>query len=103
MSDTMMIKTRARSADHLAAVRRLKGWTRARFGLGDDTVVFVAEIACGLPGCPPLETVVTFWTAPDRRHAFKLFKTVEEVVEDDLPPYWMKNAILSDDDEMACC
>ena len=22
----------------------------------------VAEVACAVPGCPPLETVVAFWT-----------------------------------------
>lgn len=98
-----MMRTRPRSADHLAAVRRVKAWTRARFALDEAAVVFVAEIACGLPGCPPLETVVTFWTAPDRRHVFKLFKIVADVVEDDLPPYWMKNAIISDSDSLACC
>lgn len=74
-----------------------------RFGLGDDDVVFVAQIACGLPGCPPLETTVAFWSAPDIRHDFKLFKPVIEVVEDDLPPYWMKSAIISDGTGLNCC
>ena len=50
-----------------------RAWTRARFALPEDAVILVSEIACGLPGCPPLETVVAFWT-DDRRHRFKLFK-----------------------------
>jgi len=94
---------RAPSPDQLAAVRRLKAWTRARFMLDQDSAVFVAEVACGLPGCPPLETVVAFWTAPDRRHEFKLFKPVTEAREDDLPPAWMKNAIIDDGLGQACC
>lgn len=94
---------RAPNAEHAAAARRLKAWTRRRFALSDGIVVFVAEVACGLPGCPPLETVVTFWTTPDRRHAFKVFKRVTDVVEDDLPPSWMKNAIVDDGTSLACC
>ena len=93
----------APNAERLAASRRLKAWTRKRFALSEDVVVFVAEMSCGLPGCPPLETVVTFWTAPDRRHAFKLFKRLAEVVEDDLPPSWMKNAIMDDGFGALCC
>jgi nitrate reductase delta subunit len=64
----------------------------------------VAEIACKVPGCPPLETAVAFWTGTDRRHQFKIFKPVEEVVEDDLPPAFMKNALLADEEaSFECC
>lgn len=91
------------STENLAAVRRLKGWTRKRFALDGDIVVFVAEHACGLPGCPPLETIVTFWTTPDTRHEYKLFKRVDEVVEEDLPPSWMKSALIVDGTGPACC
>lgn len=93
----------APAAERLAASRRLKRWTRERFALSDDIVVFVAEVACGLPGCPPLETVVAFWTTPGRRHAFKVFKRLADVVEDDLPPSWMKDAIVDDGSGPACC
>jgi hypothetical protein len=91
------------SREKLAAVKRVKAWTRARFSLDDDVAILVAEIACGLPGCPPLETVVTFWTAPDRRHAFKVFKATLDVCEDDLPPAFMKNAIVDEGDDLDCC
>ena len=36
------------------------------------------------PGCPPLETVVAFWTADERRHQFKLYKPLREVLYDDV-------------------
>jgi nitrate reductase delta subunit len=75
-------------------LERVKEWTRERFKLAGEVPLLVAEIACGLPGCPPLETVVAFWTENDRRHHFKLFKPVTEVVPDDLPPSWMKNALV---------
>ncbi len=63
-----------------AAIDRVKERTRQRFTLADDVPILVAEVACGLPGCPPLETVVAFWTAHDQRHQFKLFKPVAAVV-----------------------
>jgi nitrate reductase delta subunit len=98
-----MLKTASRNAGKIDAVRRIKVGTRARFGLGDDIPVMVAEVACGLPGCPPIETIVTFWTAPETRHAFKAFKPAIEVTVEDLPPSWMKNAIISDSDDLSCC
>ena len=88
---------------HLAAVERLKDWTRERFSLGGDDTVVVTETASGLPGCPPLETVVGFWTGGARHH-FKVFKPVEAVAADDLPPAWMKPALaLAEGIECACC
>ena len=84
------------------AISKLKALTRQRYSLGADDVVLVAELACGLPGCPPLETCVTFWTQETTRHQFKVFKPVTEVIADDLPPYWMKGALARDMDP-ACC
>src|SRR5271163_1731542 len=78
---------------HAQALERVRTWTRERFKLADDVPIVVAEVACGLPGCPPLETVVAFWTADDRRHQFKLFKPVEEVVYDDLPFAWLIDSL----------
>ena len=79
-----------------AAFDRVERWTRARFALPAEATVLVTELACALPGCPPLETVVAFWTNAETRHHFKLFKTVAAVVEDDLPPAWLKNALIVD-------
>jgi hypothetical protein len=81
------------SPAHARALDRVRIWTRERFKLGDDVPIVVAEIACGLPGCPPLETVVAFWTADDRRHQFKLFKPVQEVARDDLPFAWLMDSL----------
>ena len=80
---------------HEQALDRVTAWTRARFGLADNAAIFVAEIACASPGCPPLETVIAFWTDRDKRHHIKIFKPVADVVESDLPPAWMKNALLA--------
>jgi len=99
-----MLLSRHRLPDHAAALDRVKAWTRERFKLADDAAVFVAEIACGLPGCPPLETVVAFWSEGDTRHQFKVFKPVADVVAEDLPPAWLKSALAAVDGiDCDCC
>jgi nitrate reductase delta subunit len=80
--------------EYVAALDRVTAWTRERFKLPEDAAIFVSEVTCALPGCPPRETVVAFWTGSDTRHQFKVFKPVAEVVPDDLPPGWLKNALV---------
>ena len=86
-----------------AALGRVRAWTRGRFNLADDETIMVSEIACGVPGCPPVETHIVFWTAAGRHH-FKIFKPLAETVEDDLPPAFMKNALIAvDGADIDCC
>lgn len=77
-----------------AAFDRVRDWTRARFALTDDETVMVSEVACSVPGCPPIESHLVFWTAAGRHH-FKIFKPLAAVVEHDLPPAFMKNALVA--------
>jgi nitrate reductase delta subunit len=81
------------SPEHLAALDRVREWTRRRFKLADDAAILVSEIACNLPGCPPLETAIAFWS-DEKRHHFKLFKQVSEIAYDDLPYTWMKDELV---------
>ena len=82
---------------------RVRAWTRARFALTEDETVMVSEVACAVPGCPPVETHLVFWTASGRHH-FKIFKPLAEVVEGDLPPAFMKNALIAfDGADIDCC
>jgi nitrate reductase delta subunit len=81
----------------------LADWTRERFDLPRDAVISVSEIACPLPGCPPLETAVTFWIA-DQRYQFKVFKSLAEVVTEDVPYAWLKEALaVCEDFDCGCC
>ena len=75
------------------ALVRIADWTRERFGLQPEDAVLATELACTVPGCPPLETVVAFWTADGQRHHFKIFKPAAAVASDDLPYAWMKRAL----------
>ncbi len=88
-----MLGSIRRSPAQQRALQQVEAWTRERFGLTDDAVVMVSEIQCALPGCPPLETVIAFWTAPDARHHCKVFKAVQDVLAEDLPYAWMKGSL----------
>ena len=97
-----MLGAGKKSAAHVQALERVALWTRARFKL-PDAAVLVSEVACTQPGCPPLETVVAFWSADATRHHFKLFKRVEQVVEDDLPYVWLMASLAARDGDDDCC
>ncbi|PWT91388.1 MAG: hypothetical protein C5B56_03900 [Proteobacteria bacterium] len=91
-------------ADRVEALDRVRAWTRERFRLGSHASIMVTEVACGLPGCPPIETVVVFWSEDETRHQFKLFKPAREVAVDDLPPAWLKPALVVDENAgFECC
>ena len=101
-----MFGTFASSPLQDAALARVEAEVRARFRLTPDTSVLVTELACAVPGCPPLETVIAFWSGgnPPLRHHYKVFKPVQQVSEDDLPPWWMKDALIAMPDWVcACC
>ena len=93
-----------KGAAHAEAAQRVAGWTRQRFALDEGAVVMPSEVACGLPGCPPLETVVVFWSAAGVRHRFKVFKPLAQVAEDDLPYRWLMRGLAAPEgyDEDCC-
>jgi nitrate reductase delta subunit len=92
-----------KSPERLSLVERLTEWTRERFKLPGEGAISVSEIACPLPGCPPLETVVTFWIA-NQSYRFKVFKPLTEVGPDDVPYAWLKEALaVGEDYDCGCC
>jgi nitrate reductase molybdenum cofactor assembly chaperone NarJ/NarW len=97
-----MLRYTKKESDH-STLDRVRDWTLTRFRLTDDETVMVSEVACAVPGCPPIETHIVFWTAAGRHH-FKVFKPLAEVAEDDLPPAFMKNALIwAEGLECSCC
>jgi hypothetical protein len=94
MPASFEMRSRDKRPAHGAALDRVRDWTRTRFKLTDDETIMVSEIACGVPGCPPIETHVVFWTGAGRHH-FKIFKPLADAIEDDLPPAFMKNALVA--------
>jgi hypothetical protein len=89
-----MVGFKRKTPNYGVAVDRVRDWTRARFALTDAETVMVSEMTCSVPGCPPIETHLVFWTGAGRHH-FKIFKPLAEVAEDDLPPAFMKNALIA--------
>ena len=93
-----------RGVPHLEAVENLKEWSRARFALGEDDAIVVTEAAGTLPGFPPQETAVTFWSHGGQRHHFRVFKPVEDIGEEDIPPAWMRASLAASNGiECYCC
>jgi hypothetical protein len=82
-----------KNTERIQALGRVKEWTRARFMLPEAATILVSEMACFLPGCPPLETHVLFLNPDGKRHHFKVFKPVIAVVSDDLPYAWLKDTL----------
>lgn len=90
-------------AGQLQALDQVKAWTRTRFSLAPEEAILVTELACAVPGCPPIETVVAFWTADTTRHHFKIFKPVADIVEADLPYAWLKKSLAAVEGEGCDC
>ena len=98
-----MLGQARRSAGRLEAIERVEAWTRERFALGRDAAVHVWEIACAVPGCPPVETMVLFEMSP-QRYTFKVFKPLDKVTPDDLPPRWFLGALaVAEGVDCDCC
>ena len=92
-----------KGAAHLDALEQVKHWTRERFALGEHDTVIVSEVDGTLPGFPPRETQVGFWTADGTRRHYRVFKTAAEVTPADLPPPWMLDALCDDGFDCECC
>ena len=99
-----MLKPLERRLDRTEAAARLKRWTRERFRLESEATLLVSEIESATPGFPPLHVVVAFWTAERRHYHFKVFKPLEEVAEDDVPPAWYRDALaVTPGVDCGCC
>jgi hypothetical protein len=71
------------SSGLLVRAREIKAWTREVFGLPDDVVVSVNELACHVPGCPPKETVVLMMFS-DQTVQVSIHKAMLEVTKEDI-------------------
>ena len=91
------------SAAQLKALDRIGDWTRERFALPVEAAILVTELACTVPGCPPLETIAAFWTLDETRHHFKIFKPAQAVLEEDLPYRWLMKSLAAVEGEGCDC
>src|SRR3954447_20831262 len=86
-----------------AALQRVRQLTRDRFDLLEDEAVFAVQAECKRAGCPPLQTVVVFWTMDQTRRYFRVLKAAPEVEIEDLPPKWLIEALGPDEQEDSTC
>lgn len=87
-----------------AALRQIKQWTRERFSLSEDDLAIVTEEEVRLPGVPEKQTLIVFQCADGFKRHYRIFKPAVEVVADDLPPSWMKDALITPPGfQCSCC
>ena len=68
---------------------KLAGWTEdtlveSGLTIFEDVYVSVAEVKCGMEGCPPLETVLTAMFDSGGHGAFKVAAAMMEVTKEDV-------------------
>jgi hypothetical protein len=83
------------SPEHGRAVERVQLGTRDRFRLPEDAPVLVSQLTCTNGSCPPLQTVVAFWTETGERHHFKVLKPIEALVAGDIPSEWLDDMLFT--------
>lgn len=85
----------------VAELERIEDAVRDRYGLGEDALVLVTEEPAGQPGLDS-GTTILFWTAGGTRHRIWLFKPAAGICSADLPPAWLRGALV-DQGEVDCC
>jgi hypothetical protein len=83
-------------------LERIEEIVRARYAVPADQIVLVSEDENRLPGMPDRMTTILFWLAPERRCKVRVFKPASEVSHGDLPPHWLRGALLDDTDQDCC-
>jgi hypothetical protein len=66
------------------ASRDIKQWAREILHLGDQEAVFVNELTCTVPGCPPKETVVVVMSPGRPSRQGSVHKALVDVSRDDV-------------------
>jgi hypothetical protein len=97
-----MFARRKVSGSCVRDLERIEDLVRSRFAVGDDQIVLVSEDDTQIDGAPERMTTVLFWTAGDLRHKVRIFKAADQIAEADLPPGWLRGALL-DDGDADCC
>jgi len=75
-------------ARHTPAVvrvsRDIKQWTRDALDLGERDAVFVNELTCSVPGCPPKETIIVVMRAGRATGQVSIHKGLVDVNRQDI-------------------
>ena len=86
---------------NVTELERIERDLRATYGVEDSQIVLVTEEPTRLPGGPKQMTTILFWIGEDR-HKLRIFKLASGITLADLPPIWVRGALL-DDGDADCC
>lgn len=86
---------------NVTELERIERDLRATYGVEDSQIVLVTEEPTRLPGGPKQMTTILFWIGEDR-HKLQIFKLASGITLADLPPIWVRGALL-DDGDADCC
>jgi hypothetical protein len=92
-----------RSREAGAGAGRVAALVRTALALEASDIVTVAELRCGVPGCPPVETVALILRGA-AHYRLRVFKPLAEVGAGDLPPAWYLPALADEGEpDCGCC
>ncbi|NRA45596.1 MAG: hypothetical protein HRU09_11630 [Oligoflexales bacterium] len=69
------------SAKNITAI---KNQVSSLLELDEQTTVFVTQLECKEPGCPPIETVIALIKAGEKTQQKKIHKAINEVTKGDI-------------------
>lgn len=81
---------------------RVEHDVRNRYEIDAADIVLVSEEPTNLAGGPARMTTILFWIGPENRHRIRVFKPVHDISNADLPPAWLKSALIDDLLEDCC-
>lgn len=94
----------SRSANPLAPRRALpertrliKAWVRDLYGLDEDVVVSLTELACREDGCPDIETIVGIMRPGRKIETLRVHKAIDAVTRCDIEAAAQAQAHTSED------
>lgn len=70
-----MWKAGAQRAD-TTELRRI---VREELDLGEDDTLTISEVACALPGCPPVQTVISVFPDGEEAYALRVCKPIVDI------------------------
>ncbi|MDR3606264.1 MAG: hypothetical protein P4M08_02660 [Oligoflexia bacterium] len=65
-------------------IREIKTWVSEYLDLGEDVGLFVTELQCTEPGCPPVEAVIALLRSNGEKTQFKVHRTLFDVTQEDV-------------------
>jgi hypothetical protein len=63
-------------------VKQIKNWVYCILEVDSSIPIYISQLTCKEPGCPPIETVIAVMSTPVQQ--YKIHKAVNEIDEIDI-------------------